>query len=54
MYVFKGGDKFPLGDVTGDCGLTSVEPCPSKKVSSTCRLLSLFIISYGSTLSCVI
>ncbi len=32
MYVFNGGQEFPIGDVTANCGLNAVEPCPGKKV----------------------
>jgi hypothetical protein len=29
VYVYKGGPKFPQGDVTDNCGIASLTPCPS-------------------------
>eukprot|EP00794_Sanderia_malayensis_P010957 gene10957-12118_t len=33
MYVFNGGSSFPTGDVTKDCGIDVVQPCPGDKAS---------------------
>ena len=30
--MFKGGSKFPIGNYTDECFLTSITPCPALKV----------------------
>ena len=33
VYVFYGGDTFPHGNATRDCGILSIQPCPQQKTS---------------------